>query len=177
MWKRYPSRNVRLAWLAEVTFKRAQTRTSTFKWSSIPFAVRKSAPAELGTRFSRLIFIRTAIDFNELVNRHTPTPLSATLTLVLFCSHLLQCPLLLCVCVCVLFHHFTVSHPIFPQFEPQMLMFKCETILIKSTEKNKDDKEWVVWKSLTISKTVRSLICTLWQAGIMKNPAADGETR
>lgn len=58
---------------------------AAWKWCTITFAVSKSVPAELGTSFPQLIFIRTAIDFNDLVNRHTPNLLSA--------SPALSCPL------------------------------------------------------------------------------------
>lgn len=71
------------------------------KWCSITFAVSGFIPAELCTSFSRLIFIRAAIDFNDLVNRHTLTPLPASpsCSLALFLSpvcitfyfHLLPC--------------------------------------------------------------------------------------
>lgn len=45
------------------------------------FAVSEFVPAELGTCFSWLIFIKTAIDFNDLVNRHTDSALSISLSL------------------------------------------------------------------------------------------------
>lgn len=49
-----------------------------FKWCSIMFAVSEAVPAEPGTSFSVLIFIKTAIDFNCSVNRHAQTLLSAS---------------------------------------------------------------------------------------------------
>lgn len=72
-----------------------------FSVVSLNHVCSERVPAELGTRFPWLIFIRTAIDFNDLVNRHTLTPLSASsslscsplISIHLFYSWLL-CPIL-----------------------------------------------------------------------------------
>lgn len=44
----------------------------------IVFTASRAAPPELSASYARLIFITAAIDFNCVVNRHTPTRLSAS---------------------------------------------------------------------------------------------------
>lgn len=95
--------------------KRALQPRAGFKWCSIMFAVSEAVPAELGTSFSVLIFIKTAIDFNCSVNRHAPTLLSASCvhphSVSISFSRLSQFPVLLFVFI-VLFN----NNVVFPHF-------------------------------------------------------------
>lgn len=83
-----------------------------FRGSSITLAACGSVPAELCTSFSRLIFIRTAIDFNDSVNRHTLTPLSASTSCFFFSLSLSGSVRVLLCCFIALFNNNVCHSPL-----------------------------------------------------------------
>lgn len=48
----------------------------------ITFTVRRTVPPKLRTGYARQIFIKTAIDFNCVINRHTDSALSIPLLFI-----------------------------------------------------------------------------------------------